>query len=93
MTEYIDIDIEPSDHPDVMQMISNLDLTPNGEREVYRSPQEGDEGSPIAQTLFMIPGLAALELEGDTLTLTRQPEVEWHDLIEDVSDALRDFFL
>ena len=93
MTEYIDLQPEPGDDPDVMILVTNLDLTPGGEAEVYQSPDEGEEGSPLAQALFAVPGLAGLRLDGEELTITREPDVEWHDLIEDVSDALRDFFL
>jgi hypothetical protein len=93
MTEYVDLHPEPTDDPDVMVLLTNLSLTPGGEAEVYHSPDEGEEGSPLAQTLFAVPGLAALTLDGGELTITREPDVEWHDLIEDVSDALRDFFL
>jgi hypothetical protein len=93
MTEYVDLHPEPTDDPDVMVLLTNLDLTPGGEAEVYHSPDEGEEGSPLAQALFAVPGLAALTLDGGELTITREPDVEWHDLIEDVSDALRDFFL
>jgi hypothetical protein len=93
MTEYIDLHPEPTDNPDVMIVVTNLNLTHGGEAEVYQSPDEGEEGSPLAQALFAVPGLAALTLDGGELTITRAPDVEWHDLIEDVSDALRDFFL
>jgi hypothetical protein len=93
MTEYVDLRPEPTDDPDVMILVTNLDLTPGGEAEVYRSPDEGEEGSPLAQALFAVPGLAALTLDGDELTITREADIEWHDLIEDMSDALRDFFL
>jgi hypothetical protein len=93
MTEYIDLHPEPTDDPDVMILLTNLDLSPGGEAEVYRSPDEGEEGSPLAQALFAVPGLAALTLDGGELTITRERDVEWHDLIEDVSGALRDFFL
>jgi hypothetical protein len=93
MTEYIDLHPEPTGDPNVMILLTNLDLNPGGEAEVYHSPAEGEEGSPLAQALFAVPGLAALTLDSAELIITRAPDVEWHDLIEDISDALRDFFL
>lgn len=94
MTEYIDIQPEPTDDPDVMLLLTNLDLTPMGGPEVYESPEAGEEeGSPLAQALFAVPGVVALTLDGSELLIRRSPDVEWHDLIEDISDALRDFFL
>lgn len=93
MTEYIDIQPEPTDNPDIMRLVTNLDLTAGGLPEFYRSPQEGEEGSPLAQALFAVPGVEALTLNGPVLLVTRAPGVEWHDLIEDLSAALKDFFL
>lgn len=76
-----------------MLLITNLALTTEDEPETYENPDEGDEGSPLAQSLFVIPGLLALTIDGKELTIERAPDVEWHDLIEDVNDVLRDFFL
>lgn len=91
MTEYIDIRPELTDDSAVMRLVTNLVLS--DEREVYESPEQGEEGSTLAQALFAIPGLVALTIETRDLLIWRSPDVEWHDLIEDVSDALRDFFL
>ncbi len=91
MTEYIEIEPETTDDPAVMRLATNLTLSEG--REVYHSPQEGEEGSALAQALFAMPGLAALTIDGSELLIRCAPGVEWHDLIEDVSDALRDFFL
>ena len=92
MSEYIQIQVEPTDHPDRMLLSTNVSLALEG-REEYHSHADGDQGSALAQTLFAIPGLAGVIMDGTDLILTREPGVEWHDLIEDVSDALRDFFL
>lgn len=91
MSEYIDIQPETTDDPDVMVLITNLELTQ--EREHYATHAEGDEGSALAQALFAVPGLASATLHGSELTVRREPDVEWHALIEDLTDALRDFFL
>ncbi len=93
MGEHIDIRAEPTADADTMRLITNLSLAVEGEPEVYCTPAEGEEGSPLAQALFALPGLAALTIDGSELLITRQAGVEWHALIEDVSDVLRDFFL
>ncbi len=93
MSEYITIESEPTGDADVMRLISNLTLVAGDEPEAYHSAEEGEEGSPLAQALFAVPGLAALTIEGADLLVRRAPGVEWHDLIEDLSDALREFFL
>ena len=63
------------------------------EREVYPDPEDGDTGTPLAQALYAVPGLFSLTIEGKDLIIGRDPGVEWHDLVEDISDVLRDFFL
>ncbi len=93
MSEYIHIESEPTGDADVVRLVTNLTLVTGGEPEVYASVEEGEEGSPLAQALFAVPGLAALRVEGSDLLVRRAPGVEWHNLIEDISDALREFFL
>ncbi len=92
MSEYITVTTENTDNPDCLRLITNLDLAPDGP-EHYGTPADGDEGSPLAQTLFAINGLMALDLENRTMTICREPDVEWHDLITDITAALKDFFL
>ena len=91
MTEYIQIEPESTDDPSEMRLITNMTLSE--EREVYRSTAEGEEGSTLAQALFSVPGLAALTIEGPALTIRAEPDTEWHNLIEDLTAALKDFFL
>jgi len=93
MGEYIEIRAEPTASADTMRLVTNLNLSTESEPEIYPSPAEGEEGSPLAQALFSLPGLAALTINGSELLITRKAGVEWHALIEDVSDVLRDFFL
>jgi hypothetical protein len=93
MTEYVTIEPDLTDDPDVIRLVTNLDLTPDGEPEDYASGDAGGEGSPLAQALFDVPGLAALRLDETDLLARRAPGVPWPPLIDDLSDALRDFFL
>lgn len=92
MSEYIRIDSQPTDDPDVLRLLTNLRLSEA--QEIYPDRAAGDEGSPIAQALFQAaPGLRALTLHGQALLLTREADAVWETLIDDVRDALRDFFL
>jgi hypothetical protein len=52
-----------------------------------------EEGSPLAQTLAMIPGLTRLRIAGQELVVWREPDVPWYALIEDITAVLKDFFL
>ncbi|NWG15981.1 MAG: NifU N-terminal domain-containing protein [Chloroflexi bacterium] len=93
MSEYITIETRATGDPDVLEIVTNQQLTDAGV-EVYSSFEEGDQGSPIAQMLFSgVEGITALTITGGTLTITRQPDAPWEALVDDVRDALRDFFL
>lgn len=93
MSEYVTVEAQAGENPDVLDILTNQTLTP-GEDEVYTSFAEGDEGSPIAQMLFNgVPGIRALTITQHRLTITRDPQVPWEEIADEVRDALRDFFL
>ncbi len=93
MSEYVTIETRSTSDPDVLEISTNQTLTLE-DQEVYTSYAEGDEGSPIAQMLFNgIEGLTALTMTRHTLLVTREPDVPWEGIIDEVRDALRDFFL
>jgi hypothetical protein len=93
MSEYVTVEAQPTDQPDVLELVTNMTLTRDGE-EVYRNFAEGDEGTPIAQMLFSgVRGILALTISEHSLLITRDPDVPWEDVVDEVRDALRDFFL
>ncbi len=40
-----------------------------------------------------IPGIQALSIREHSLFITRDPTYTWEEIVDDVRDALRDFFL
>lgn len=93
MSEYVTVETRATDSPDVIEIITNQTLTDANE-EVYRGFEEGDQGSPLAQMLFNgVDGLEGLVMTRHVLAVTRRPDVPWETLVDDVRDALRDFFL
>ena len=93
MSEYVTVETERTNKPHVINIIVNQTLTAD-EEEIYENAEEGDEGSTLAQALFIaVEGIRALTITEDTLTITRDPDVTWEDLVDEVRDVLRDFFL
>jgi hypothetical protein len=93
MSEYFTFETRATDDPDQMVILTNQPLAPDGD-ETYDSYEAGDEGSPIAQMLFnAVSGIRTLDLSEGTLTITRDSDVSWEEIVDDVRDALRDFFL
>lgn len=92
MSEYIEIETELSDDGRILIVSTNLRLN-EGDVEQYSSPDEMEEGSPVAQALAVIEGMHTLQIEGSSLTVQRDPDTPWHIIISDISAALKDFFL
>ncbi|MCA9931262.1 MAG: NifU N-terminal domain-containing protein [Anaerolineales bacterium] len=92
MSEYIEIETESGDDDTQMLLYTNLKLTEQA-HEYYDSQAEMEEGSPVAQALSVIEGIATLTIDNSDMILTRTPDAQWHTIIADVSAALKDFFL
>ncbi len=93
MSEYVTVETQPTENPDMLEIITNQKIALQGD-EVYDSFEAGDEGSPIAQMLFNgVRGIQALTISGGTLLVTRDPDVSWEEIVDEVRHALRDFFL
>ena len=92
MSEYISVDVEYSDDPDLVRIVTNLRLAPSG-AEYYPDRDAGDVGSPLAQTLFSIESLSALDIYDNYLTVRLDPDAEWYAVIDEITEALKDFFL
>lgn len=94
MPEYIRITPEyDPDDANVVYLVTNLNLAYEGEEEYYEDASLGEIGSPLAQLMFLIDGVKALTITTDTLIITRNPEVDWHVLIDEISTAIKDFYL
>lgn len=93
MSEYVTVEVRPTADPDILELVTNQTLT-DDEREDYPDAAAGDEGSPLAQALFTaVDGLAALTITAHSLRVRREPGFPWEAIVDDVRDALRDFFL
>ncbi len=92
MSEYIEITTEEGEDNDSLYLLTNLRLT-DGAVEEYDSQQALEFGSAVAQALSAVNGLLYVRLEAGDIFVMRQPDEEWHGIIEDVTAVLKDFFL
>lgn len=93
MSEYVTVEVEYGDDTDIADLYVNQVLTTEGE-ERYRNPAAGDLGSPIAQMLYTaVEGIIGLIVSEDCLTIQRDPDYPWEAIIDEVRDALRDWYL
>ena len=92
MSEYIEIDSEPSDDNQVMYIYTNLRLT-DQTLEQYGGTAEMEEGSALANALAVVEGIETMVIEGGDLILTKEADAEWHSIVGDVTAVIKDFFL
>lgn len=92
MSEYIEIEHELGDDPDIMYIYTNVSLTEGGP-EQYESAAAMEEGSPVAQAIAYVEGIRTLHMAGNKLTITREPAMPWHIIVAEISAAIKDFFL
>ena len=93
MSEYVTVEVEFGDDMNIAELYINQVLTAEGE-ERYENPAAGDLGSPIAQMLFAaVEGIKGMTISEDCLTIQRDPDYPWEAIIDEVRDALRDWYL
>ncbi len=93
MSEYVTVEVEYGGDANIAELYVNQVLTSEGE-EHYRDPAAGDLGSPIAQMLYTaVEGIIGLTISEDCLTVQRDPDYPWEAIIDEVRDALRDWYL
>lgn len=94
MSEYIEIETETTEDLHCMHLVTNVALTGVRQHvEHYGSTTEMEEGSPLAQALAYVEGIAELQFDDKTMTIVRDPDVPWHVIIADVTAAVKEFFL
>jgi hypothetical protein len=95
MSEYVTVEPYTTDDPDVMELVTNQSLAEEGD-EVYNTPEEMELGTVLSQALFFAVagmGMLKLTITADTLIVTRNPDTPWEVLIDELRDALRDYYL
>lgn len=92
MSEYIEIESEPTDLPNVVIVHTNLQLAV-GDPEFYGSPLAMSEGSAVGQALAAIEGLVTLRIEAHDLVVEHDADMPWHIIEAEIAAALKDFFL
>ncbi len=93
MSEYVTVESEPGEEPDLIEIYTNQRLATAGD-EHYAGPAQGETGSTLAQTLYdNVPGIGELGISGDSLLIRRLPDYTQEEIVDAVRAALRDFFL
>ncbi|MEM3086411.1 MAG: NifU N-terminal domain-containing protein [Halobacteria archaeon] len=80
---------ETTPNPNSMKFTLNKTVAQKG--EFYSTPAQGEK-SPLAKKLFGLPGVAAVFLLNNFVTITRQPTADWEPLVAAVKETLQSHF-
>lgn len=92
MSEYIEIESDSTEDPNVMIVHTNLALA-TGNPERYESVEAMEEGSAVAQALAPIEGIVKMRIETNDLIVEIDAQAPWHLVESEIAAALKDFFL
>lgn len=87
------IQTEDTPNPSTLKFLPNKDVL--GEGVPSREFEKGDDviGAPLAEMLFMIPGLTRVFFGADFVSVTKADEKDWKHLKPAVLGAIMDFYV
>lgn len=91
----VSIYTEQSPNPNSMKFVLNRMLVPDGLSFDYAEPSEAlkeGKNSPLAVALFGIEGVQRVFIAGNFITLTKEEDVDWGEILFEVKLFLKDYF-
>ncbi len=83
------ITVQPTPNINALKFVLDRTLT-QGKSQTFRLGEEG--APPLAQALLGIPGVVQVFFLNDFITVTRDPEIPWEKIAEQVEDTIRAHF-
>lgn len=84
------IQVQPTPNINALKFVLDRRLT-EGKSQTYRSAEEA-ASSPLARALLGIPGVVQVFFLNDFITVTRNPDLPWEKIADQVEAAIRDHF-
>lgn len=84
--ETTDITVEGTPNPNAAKFVVGTTLAEEGSRSYFDAGDAEDD--PLARRLFGIDGVEALLIVDDFVTVTKEEEMEWADLVGRVKAVL-----
>lgn len=79
--------VEGTPNPNAAKFVLDRPLLGEGSRS-YFAPGDAEE-DPLARRIFEIEGVRAVFMVDDFVTVTKQDDVEWSDIVDQVEEAIR----
>ncbi len=86
---------ELSPNPNSMKFVLNFELAPEGLSFDYPtivSTAEESKASPLAADLFQFPFVRRIFIASNFITITKDDETEWEDVVYDIKQFLKIYF-
>lgn len=86
---------ELSPNPNSMKFVLNFELAPEGLSFDYPtivSTAEDSKASPLAADLFQFPFVRRIFIASNFITITKDDETEWEDVVYDIKQFLKIYF-
>ncbi len=86
---------ELSPNPNSMKFVLNFELAPEGLSFDYPtivSTAEESKASPLASDLFQFPFVRRIFIASNFITITKDDETEWEDVVYDIKQFLKIYF-
>ncbi|GAB3510300.1 hypothetical protein GCM10027442_18630 [Emticicia fontis] len=86
---------ELSPNPNSMKFVLNFELAPEGlsfDYPTIASTAEESKSSPLASDLFQFPFVRRIFIASNFITMTKDEDTEWEDVVYDVKTFLKIYF-
>lgn len=90
MKRAVTVYAEMTPNPQAMKFVTDIYLCENPIE--YSSPEKA-EGNILAKMLFSFPGIKNVFILSNFITLTKEGSQDWHELIGEIREAIRNYFL
>lgn len=83
-----EIQVQGTPNPNAAKFVLDRPVT-DGESRSYFDAASA-EGDPLAERLFQVEGVRALLLADDFVTVTKDPDLDWEELVDGIRRALEE---
>lgn len=87
---YVDVMVDPTPNPNAVKFTLDRAVTEGGS-ESYANKEQA-QANPLAAKLFELPGVAAVFMLNNFITITRDPEYGWDALASEVVNVIQAHF-
>jgi Fe-S cluster biogenesis protein NfuA len=87
------IQTEETPNPLTLKFILNGEVVLENSTAEFKNQKQAATKSPLALQLFEIPGVAAVFFGRDFVTITKNPDGEWHKMKAEILATIMDFYV